>query len=386
VQHSRVFMTADPLGEAWVYAMELCAALGAWNCDIVLATTGRFLTSSQLREAARLSHVQLYESAAKIDWLEHPHAALEQASAWLLDLAQATQPDVIHLNHYLRGDLAWPAPVLMTVHSCLLAWWQAVKGKLDLTEWNTYRQRVGESLHSADLVIAPTQAMLTSLQQFFGPLPNAKVIYPGRRQPPPSPLRKENLIFAAGELSNAASNQSAIKAVAPQLDLEAHGWSIYGLGDRPCLATPSSQQLQGQRRSTASNEPGTDWLARASIYTLPARYAAFGLGVFDAALAGCALVLGDIPSLCEIWQDAAVYAPPDNHAALAATLTQLIRDAKRREWLGACARKRAETFSANRMAAAYWSTYRSLMGNTAVALQAPLPLSYRNLRTNIIVA
>lgn len=386
MQHTRILMTADPLGEAWVYVMELCAALGAWNCDIVLATTGRFLTSSQVREAARLPHVQLYESAAKIDWLEHPHAALEQASAWLLDLAQATQPDVIHLNHYLQGDLAWPAPVLMTVHSCLLAWWQAVKGKLVPTEWNTYRRRVGGSLHSADLVIAPTQAMLTSLQQFLGPLPNAKVIYPGRRPPSPSRSHKENLIFAAGELRDAASNQSAIKAVAPQLALEAHGWSIYGLGDRPCPTNPSSQRLQDQHYSTVSNQPSTDWLARASIYTLPARYAALGLGVFEAAWAGCALVLGDIPSLCEIWQDAAAYAPPDDHAALTATLTQIIRDAKRREWLAACARKRAETFSANRMAAAYWSAYRTLVGNAVVATQAALPLSYRNLRTNIIVA
>ena len=46
------------------------------------------------------------------------------------------------------------------------------------------------------------------------------------------------------------------------------------------------------------------WLARAAIYCLPARYEPFGLSVLEAALSGCALVLGDIPSLREIWDDA----------------------------------------------------------------------------------
>ncbi|MFN8489357.1 MAG: glycosyltransferase family 4 protein [Caldilineaceae bacterium] len=386
MQHTKIFMTADPLGEAWVYALELCNALGAWNCDIILATTGRFLTGSQVREAARIPHLQLYESAAKIDWLEHPHAALELASAWLLDLAQTTQPDIIHLNHYLAGDLTWPAPVLMVVHSCLLAWWQAVRGKVPPTEWNTHRQHVRASLHNADLVIAPTQAMLTSLQQFYGPFPNAKVIYPGRRQPPFSPLPKEKLIFAAGQLGDAASNQSAIAAVAPQLALETQGWSIYGISDRSCSVTPPGQRLQAAHDSPVPKESSAQWLARASIYAFPARYAALGLDVFNAALAGCALVLGNTPSLCEIWQDAALYAPPTDHAALAATLTHLICDAKQREWCAACARKHAESFSASCMAAAYWSAYRSLIANAAVAPQAALALSYQNVRTNTVVA
>ena len=49
-----------------------------------------------------------------------------------------------------------------------------------------------------------------------------------------------------------------------------------------------------------------DQMALASIYCLPARYEPFGLSVLEAALAGCALVLGDIPSLRENWKDAAV--------------------------------------------------------------------------------
>ena len=44
----------------------------------------------------------------------------------------------------------------------------------------------------------------------------------------------------------------------------------------------------------------------AAIFARPARYEPFGLAILEAAQAGCALVLGDIPSLRELWADAAL--------------------------------------------------------------------------------
>jgi hypothetical protein len=43
------------------------------------------------------------------------------------------------------------------------------------------------------------------------------------------------------------------------------------------------------------------WMHRAAIYALPARYEPFGLSALEAAQAGCALVLGDLSSLREVW-------------------------------------------------------------------------------------
>ncbi|MEB3829625.1 glycosyltransferase [Phormidium sp. CCY1219] len=60
-----------------------------------------------------------------------------------------------------------------------------------------------------------------------------------------------------------------------------------------------------------SPEELSHWYARAAIYAFPARYEPFGLSVLEAALSGCALVLGDIPRLREMWGDAAVFANPD---------------------------------------------------------------------------
>ena len=77
---------------------------------------------------------------------------------------------------------------------------------------------------------------------------------------------------------------------------------------------------------------------------------AFGLSALEAALSGCALVLGDIPSLREVWGDAALFVAPDDTDALAQALQGLIdRPAYRRE-LADRATKRAGLYTPRRMA------------------------------------
>jgi glycosyltransferase involved in cell wall biosynthesis len=104
-----------------------------------------------------------------------------------------------------------------------------------------------------------------------------------------------------------------------------------------------------------------DWLARASIFVLPARYEPFGLAALEAGLAGCALVLGDIPSLREVWGEAALFVPPEQPAALAAALHALTRDAPRRESFAQRARARALQFTTERMVQGYLRLYTQLV-------------------------
>jgi glycosyltransferase involved in cell wall biosynthesis len=101
----------------------------------------------------------------------------------------------------------------------------------------------------------------------------------------------------------------------------------------------------------------TRWYGRAAIYALPARYEPFGLSVLEGALCGCALVLGDIPSLRETWQDAAVFLPPDDARAWKSGLRRLIDDDSRRRELGLQARRRAIGYTAERMAEEYAACY-----------------------------
>ena len=63
-------------------------------------------------------------------------------------------------------------------------------------------------------------------------------------------------------------------------------------------------------------------LLRLRIFAAPALYEPFGLTVLEAAAAGCALVLGDIASLRENWEGAAIFLPPADASAWQAALTR----------------------------------------------------------------
>jgi glycosyltransferase involved in cell wall biosynthesis len=101
-------------------------------------------------------------------------------------------------------------------------------------------------------------------------------------------------------------------------------------------------------------------MARAAIYVMPARYEPFGLSILEAAVSGCALVLGDIPSLRELWDGAALFVPPADRRKLAHVLGDLIADAGLRNKLADDAQKRAANFSLERMARQYVTVYQLL--------------------------
>jgi glycosyltransferase involved in cell wall biosynthesis len=78
-------------------------------------------------------------------------------------------------------------------------------------------------------------------------------------------------------------------------------------------------------------------------------------------------VLGDIPSLREIWLDAALFVPPGDKEALQTALAALINDRQLRTALAARARRRANEFTAERMAAGYMQAYGELMRSNRTA-------------------
>ncbi|HEY9421374.1 MAG TPA: glycosyltransferase, partial [Thermoanaerobaculia bacterium] len=86
------------------------------------------------------------------------------------------------------------------------------------------------------------------------------------------------------------------------------------------------------------------------------------------ALAGCALVLGDIPSLREIWRNRAVFVPPDDPEALADALNRLVENPDRRNSLAAGARARALQLTPERMIDAYLEAYGEVLAERGVSL------------------
>ena len=356
----RVLMTADPVGGVWTFAMELCACLAAEGVSVALATLGAPLSGAQRAAAAAIPGLDLEESAFRLEWMAEPWEDLARAGNWLLRLEREHRPDIIHLNHLVHADLPWRAPVIVTGHSCVLSWWRAVHGTEPPGQWATYQRRVRRSLGAADCVASPTHAMLSELRRHYGPLALAAVV-PNGRDPArfQHARRKEPLILCAGRLWDDAKNAQALAAVAPLIE-----WPVCIAGE---AVSPDGRQADiagGTLRlpGLLTPEELSDWYGRAAIYALPARYEPFGLTALEAALSGCALLLGDIASLREVWGDAAWYVRPDDRCRLRERLAELISDAGARTELATRAAQVAARLSPEGTAQGYLRLYRKLTG------------------------
>jgi len=348
----KILMTADTVGGVWTYALELSRALAPAGCEVLLATMGAPPSAAQRAEAAGVANLRVAASAYKLEWMDDPWADVAAAGEWLLELAAGWEPDIVHLNGYAHAALPWGAPTLAVAHSCVLSWWRAVHREEAPAGWDTYREKVGAGLRAADLVVAPTAAMLAELKHCYGPLPATAVINNGRDPALAWPAPKQPLVLAAGRLWDSAKNLAALDAVAAGLE-----WPVYIAG---CDRHPEGGVARHRHVRALGVLPFAElgaWLGRAAIYALPARYEPFGLSVLEAAQAGCALVLGDIPSLRELWGDAALYVRPDDHAALRAALERLIGDGHLRAAMAERARRRSRRWTPARMAAGYLAAY-----------------------------
>jgi glycosyltransferase involved in cell wall biosynthesis len=348
-------MTADTVGGVWTYALELAQALQSYDIELVLATMGMPLHEQQRTAVQQIENITLFESAWKLEWMEAPWEDVAAAGAWLLDLEALTQPDVVHLNGYAHGALPWQSPTLIVGHSCVFSWFAAVKGAVPPADWERYRQEVGRGLRAADLVTAPTEAMLTALRTHYGGFRAAPAIYNGRRLTRFPPLAKQPYILTAGRVWDEAKNIAALAHVASQLS-----WPVLVAGEERHPEGGTVHFRTVQRLGKLAPAELALWLGHAAIFALPARYEPFGLTVLEAGLAGCALVLGDIPSLREVWDGAALFVPPNQSEALAEALEHLSRDVWWRERMARRARARALQYTPARMAHAYMALYTQL--------------------------
>jgi glycogen(starch) synthase len=353
-----VLMTADTIGGVWSYALELARALASHRVDIALATMGGAPGKQQRADLAAIPNVVLYPSEYKLEWMRESWHDVQEAGAWLLKLEADIQPDLVHLNGFTHAALPWRAPCLIVSHSCVCSWFAAVKGTPPPGEWDKYRRSVRAGLRSAQLVTAPSQAMLDALRTHYGDFVAGSAVYNGRAAADYPAGAKEGFALTAGRLWDEAKNVAVLQKVQRKLS-----WPIYAAGgDR----SPEGNQarVEGLLLLGALDPAAfAAWLARAAIFVLPARYEPFGLAVLEAALARCALVLGDIPSLREIWEDSALFVCPNDVDEIAAALQKLIQDPALRDELAEQAHSRALCFTPQRMAQGYLNLYQKLVGS-----------------------
>jgi glycogen synthase len=369
----KILISTDTVGGVLTYTAELAATLEAGGDEVVVATMGPRPRRAQ-REGLP---AQAHESDFRLEWMEDPWDDVEAAGGWLLALEEYERPDVVHLCSYAHGALPFQAPKVLVAHSCVLSWWRAVHGTEAPPSWNRYREEMSAGLEGADAVVAPTAAMLHELEQDHALNPRATQVIPnGSPTPPPNqatsnelhqilpPAAREfdavreggDFVLGSGRFWDEAKNLAALDAAAAGLS-----WPVVVAGDLGDGPPPRHARSTG----VLDREALAGLRQSAPIYAAPAVYEPFGLGILEAARNGCARVLGDIPSLRELWEDAAIFVDPRDSGALHEVLASLIDAPQLRADLAKRARERAAEYSIERTAAAYRQLYRRLLTKVA---------------------
>ncbi len=353
----RILLTGDTEGGVWTFALQLADGLLDRGADVCLATFGRTVTDSQKWSASQIGGLRWLHHNSKLEWMHEPWADIERAGHWLKEVAGQWQPDLIHLNTLCHGALSWNAPVVITHHSSVASWWHAVKGSPLPADWRRYRREVERSLRAATVISAPSHAALSDMERDYNVnIAEKRAIHNGLSSNEFRIGEKEEFILSAGRLWDEGKNVGVLAEVAPRLP-----WPVYLAGDShppDGTTTPLTGCHLLGKLNPAELSP---MYSRAAIYALPARYEPFGLSILEAALSGCALLLGDIPSLREIWRDAAAFVPPDDIPSLEAALRHLIEDPGYRARMAQRAFRRACDFSQSRMVDGYLSVYQSAL-------------------------
>lgn len=351
----RLLMTTDAVGGVWTYSLALAEQLSRHGVRVTLAVMGPPPSEAQLSEARRIDGLQLERESLALEWMDDPWHEVDQASEWLLDLADRVQPDIVHLNGYVHAALSWPAPVVVVAHSCVGSWFEAVLGETLPERYAEYRQRVSAGLRAAEWVVAPTRAMLRALERQYRVPLFGRVIPNGLELARFEPEPKQPYVLAAGRLWDRAKNVSLLTEIARELP-----WPVRVAGDSRQDDRPPAELQHVELLGRLSADAMQRQLATAAVFAHPAYYEPFGLAVLEAAASGCALVLSDIPSLRESWDGAALFASPSDPSAFRDALRRVIDDAELRKTLSGRALARCRQFTAERMASKYLDLYATL--------------------------
>lgn len=351
-----VLMTADAVGGIWTYALDLGADLRRRGFTVTLAVLGPAAGGDRHREAADRG-VVVANTGHQPDWLATDSAAVEAAGASVASLAQLLGADLIHVNHpALAADGRFDRPVVAVCHSCLATWWEAVRGGALPEDFRWRTALVARGLKAARAVVAPSRAFAEVTRRIYD-LDAVPVVVPnGRASVAASEAKTAQVVFTAGRLWDKGKNVAILEGVAAHVSapIEAAG----------SLSGPNGAAIAFSRiRALGPLDEAAmrARLAERPIYVSPALYEPFGLAVLEAAQAGCALVLSDIPTFREIWGDAAIFVPPSDEQAIAAAIERLLNHPGLRTERGRAAEERARRYTVGALADGMERVYRDTL-------------------------
>jgi glycosyltransferase involved in cell wall biosynthesis len=353
----RILMTADAVGGVWTYALDLARGLAAQGVQTVLAVCGPPAEAAKVAAASAVPGLVLRPLAQPLDWLAERPAEVMAAGRAVAEMAAEEAGDLVQLNSpALAAGTCFPVPVVGVCHSCVATWWRRMRGT-PLPEDFAWRSAlVAGGYGACDALVAPTAAFAEATAQAYGLVTPPRVVHNGRQPPAETTICQADFVFTAGRLWDEGKDLATLDRTAARLPVPV---VAAGPVEGPNGARLSARHLRLLGRLDAAAVAGI--LARGPVFVSTACYEPFGLAVLEAAQAGCALVLSDIPSFRELWDGAAMFVPPSNDTALAQVILDLMQDRERRTALSCAARERAHLYDVESMTVGMLDIYRSLL-------------------------
>ena len=363
----RILLTTDTIGGVWTFTKELTTELLQRGHTVALVSFGRKPSHEQQTwcAAQNLSYGSCFQftaSSAPLEWMENNEFVLKQGAGVLLHVANQFQPDLLHSNQFCFGALSIDVPKLITVHSDVLSWANVCRPRgIRQSRWiRQYESLVTNGLHTCDAIVSPTQWMALELARHYQDLPPSYVISHGRNLSAPESHLRTLQAVTVGRLWDEAKNVEMLCMVNSPIP-------IYVVGERHNGDSVSPRQIGHALLLGALSEASLlSLLARSSIYIATSIYEPFGFSPLEAALCGCAVVANDIPSLREVWGDAALYF--DGPRSLSMLLHQLNRDEELLAQAQQRSFARASEMTVQRMTDGYEALYEALLASRPAIL------------------
>ena len=350
----RLLLVTDAVGGVWTYSVELAKALRPLGTETVLAVTGP-PPGADKRDAA--GSIRILETGLPLEWLDTTASEIIRASEELAKIASREAAEIVQTSSAaLLAGASFDCPTVAVQHSCVTTWWQAVKGTALPKEFEWRRELVARGLERADAVLAPSVAFAEETARAYALARPVVAVHNGRSGRDVRALPQGDFVFTAGRLWDEGKNAAVLDRAAERICAPVHA---AGATEGPNGARISLNHLSLLGELPADKMAGL--LAARPVFASAALYEPFGLSVLEAARAGCALVLSDIPTHRELWGGAAIFVDARDERGFADATNALLRDRTRRNALGGRALEHAQRYTPQAMARATAAVHAQVM-------------------------
>jgi glycogen synthase len=152
-----ILMTADTVGGVWTYTRELVTGLLRRGHRVTLVSFGG-PAPEQTNWIEPSSEFIYHSTPYRLEWMQESADDIDRSIAWLQQLIEEVEPDLLHFNQFAYGALETDRPKVVVAHSDVVSWWVNTRDEQspDNSWLRSYRRLVNKGLSSADIVITPS--------------------------------------------------------------------------------------------------------------------------------------------------------------------------------------------------------------------------------------